>query len=520
MQRYLLSILITLFSLLPVSALTPAENDSLQRIADAAERGNAAAQNTVGCWYYNGENFKQDYNKAVQWWLRSQKQDYPAASANLAICYLRGHGVKADSTRATGLMKRAIRLGDKGALSKTTAMADKGDKWAAALLADIYKNGLGSKEHRIKPDKELAAKYLKIAADGGDTASQVEVAMSLLNAKKFAEAFKIFRSAADTGNQTAMFWTGKMLLEGMGIPINKEDGLKYLRRAADAGMPMAQYYIGRSYAVGDGLTKDAATAAKWYESAAMKGNHYAQYALARALMDGEGVAKDYGRALRWFERVTGNGHPIAFSRLINDTIPNSSFADYCRVRKLVAGGSYEEALKRIKQLKKVNKAEAEVWEGIILATPEYSGHSDSKALKLFRSAAKASNSEGLYRLGLWTIEGRGMKAPDRAEGIKLLQQAAAGGNAQAALALAEIYYKGEITQRNPKLSEQYFVQAAAMMPLTKEAREHYASLYEDKESDVADPATRVAPDAGKAEAIRKATDKDMLGKMLQSVKVI
>ena len=43
--------------------------DSVAIILEQARKGNAAAQNTVGLWYYTGKDtIKQDYQKALEWW--------------------------------------------------------------------------------------------------------------------------------------------------------------------------------------------------------------------------------------------------------------------------------------------------------------------------------------------------------------------------------------------------------------------------------------------------------------------
>ncbi|MBD5232012.1 MAG: sel1 repeat family protein [Bacteroidales bacterium] len=501
MHRFLLSIICALTCACSAYCLNPEATDSLQRIADAAEKGDAAAQNTVGEWYYNGENFKQSYLKAIQWWLRAQKQDYPQASSNLARCYLNGHGVTADTTRAAGLMKRAIRLGDKEALAATVTAADSGCHWAAALMADIYNTGLGEGVNRIKANKALAAKYRQIAATGGDAASKLEYAMSLLNAKKFPEAIVEFTPLASAGNPSALFWTGKMRLEGLGIPMNKQIGLSLIKQAADSGMPMAHYYVGRSYAVGDGVDPDAKEAARWYKTGAQLGNHYAQYALARCLTDGTGVPANFGLALRMYERAAAHGHRTAFTRLVNDTIPDSPFAEYCRIRKLINGGSYDEALARLKEFKKIDKHEADTWQAVILSNRAYSGYNLNAAIKLLRSAAKGGNPEALCRLGgIYTDDNSSYI--DVPGGIEMLKKASEAGNPEADMALGAIYCEGGVTPINEDLSREYFRRAAPFMPMPAAYREAYAEL-------VADPAMQ--------KEILSKSDQDLLPDMLKTV---
>lgn len=519
MKKLTIALLLAAAALAPASALAqtkkskaprkPAvENiDSLQRIADNAEKGDADAQNTVGIWYYKGENFKQDYGKAVQWWLRAMKQNHADATGNLAECYLRGHGVTADSVRAAGLAKRAIQLGSKTVLDGCTSMADNGDVWAARVLADIYKKGAG----KVSKNPQLYQKYLGVVAESGDVDASIELGLAQLNARKDKEAFKTFSAITNTGNPTACFWVGKMLLEGKGVKMDKAKGVDYLLRAAEAGMPMAEYYLGRCYSVGDGVNKDDAQAVKWYRSAAAAGNHYAQYALGHALFEGKGCTPYMNQALHWLERAATQGHRVGFTKLVNDTIPVSPFATYCRGMKLMQGGAYNEALEQFKKLEKTHKYEAKAMQGIIYCNSAYTKHNFKKGLGLIKDAAKNMNPMALYMLGKFCVDGTGM-ARNLSEGVKYLVAAANLGNPQAQLALADLYFEGLGVEKDYKQSAQYYALAAQLLPLGEDARRRYASIYEQGMGNV-------KRNEEKAKEILARKNIDLLPDMLKTVVV-
>ncbi len=520
MKKLTITLLLAVAALLPAPAMAQAKKaktpkkqsveniDSLQNIADMAENGNADAQNAVGLWYYRGENFSRDYGKAVQWWLRAMKQQHPEAIGNLAQCYLSGHGVKVDSVRAAGLARRAIKLGSRSVLAGCTDKADNGDVWAAGVLAGIYKKGDG----KVSRNSDLYHKYLGIVAESGDVDASIELGLALLNAGKDREAFKVFGAITGTGNPTACFWTGKMLLEGKGVKMDKAKGVDFLFRSAEAGMPMAKYYIGRCYSEGDGVSQDDAQAVKWYRTAAAEGNHYAQYALGHAMFEGKGCKPDMNQALHWLERAATRGHKVAFTKLINDTIPGSPFATYCRGMKLMQGGAYSEALAQFKLLEKTHKYEGKAMQGMIYCDAVYSKYNFKKGLNLIKDAAKNLNPMALYLLGTFCLEGTGM-GRNIPEGVKNIIAAANLGNPQAQLALADLYFEGRGVENDYEQSAQYYALASQLLPLNEDARRRYASIYEQGMG-------RVKRDEAKAKEILSGKSVDLLPDMLRTVVVI
>lgn len=481
--------------------------DSLQLIADMAEKGDDKAQNTVGIWYYKGEHFSQDYKKAVQWWLRSMKQGNTSAMANLAKCYLRGQGVSTDSTRAAGLIKRAIKGGNTTTFEEYAKLADKGDAWSARIIADIYKTGLG----KVKKNSDAYMKYLSIAATDGNEETGKELGLAQMNAGRMKEAFATWQKLADKGSGTACFWAGKMLLEGTGVKANKAKGVEYLLRAAEAGRPMAEYYLGRCYSIGDGVTKDEAQAVKWYRLAASRGNHYGQYYLARHLAENYADGNDMSQALHWFERAARQGHKIGFIRLINDTIPDSEFATYVRSMKLINGSDFDGALDQIKKLEKKSKVEGKTLQALVYLNPEYAKHNDKKAINLLKDAAKRGGAMANYLLGQCYLTGVGGKE-DVAQAVGYIAKAVELGCPEAMQTMANLYYEGRGVEQNYKDAATLFTQAATMMALDKESRDRLATIYEQGMGGV-------TADADKARSLRESKDKDILPTLLEKIEI-
>jgi len=95
-------------ALMLAAAATPAfANDDLHRRATSwgypfrqAERGDAAAQTTLGHMYATGRGVPQDYVEAGAWYRRAADQGFPAAQFFLGLLYDKGFGVKQDWVEA------------------------------------------------------------------------------------------------------------------------------------------------------------------------------------------------------------------------------------------------------------------------------------------------------------------------------------------------------------------------------------------------------------------------------------
>ncbi|HLS17219.1 MAG TPA: tetratricopeptide repeat protein [Paenalcaligenes sp.] len=72
-------------------APSPAE---LKTAIKLAEQGNAEAQFNLGLMYYFGQEVRQDYAKAAEWFEKAAAQDVADAQFNLGFMYYNGKGVR------------------------------------------------------------------------------------------------------------------------------------------------------------------------------------------------------------------------------------------------------------------------------------------------------------------------------------------------------------------------------------------------------------------------------------------
>lgn len=105
------------------SCILEAETDekNFTHCLQQAEKGDAEAQTTLGSMFYEGKGVAQDYDKAVQWYVKSAEQGNTLAQASLGMLYARGMGVPEDQASALMWMNIADANGfESMALYRTT----------------------------------------------------------------------------------------------------------------------------------------------------------------------------------------------------------------------------------------------------------------------------------------------------------------------------------------------------------------------------------------------------------------
>lgn len=114
---------------------------------EAAERGHAPAQTSLGRLYEAGDGVAQDDGEAARWFRKAAEQGDPVAQTRLGNMHASGRGVDEDTAAALTWFRRA---------------ADQGYAPAQYTLAVALEDGEG-----IEKDEEQAlALYRKAAAQG------------------------------------------------------------------------------------------------------------------------------------------------------------------------------------------------------------------------------------------------------------------------------------------------------------------------------------------------------------------
>ncbi len=480
-------------------------NDSITVIRQQADNGNPSAQNTLGLWYYNGENVSKDYQLAFRWWQKAAEQHHISAIGNLGLCYQYGRGTVKDSLKAIHQYEQSIGKGNVPLLRQHEKAAEqKKSCFSAKLLRECYANGIG-----VRRDPEKALQYMKLLDQMGHEETSYELAVYYINHAQPNLAFPIFKRLASAGHTGATYYCGNLLLKGSGVREDKAQGIAYLKEADNKGFQAASYLLGETYLYGNGVEKDEATAVKYFEKA-VPFNAAARWALAECYRKGMGCPVNFTKALPLYADVY-LARKKDFKALIQND-HDGHFTQYLRGLKLKEEGKLDDAMDIFNRLGNKKSADVTLQKACILADKNYKKSNAKKAAKMLSRLTDSIPLASFYLSQLYE-EGNGVKK-DKSMAINCLSAAAEAGETEAQRKLAALYMDGiEIPQNYAKAAE-YYLRIEAYGRLSQEDTDRLIRLYEMKIS--------ALPDADKAEQrikeLKRMGKIDKIAQLLKSVR--
>ncbi|KAF9922889.1 hypothetical protein FBU30_006986 [Linnemannia zychae] len=183
-----------------------------------ASHGDENAQTELGDMYKGGSgDFKQNYQKAMNWYLKAAIQGNAKAQYSIGIMYQDGLGVQQDYTTAMIWYQKA---------------ASRGHAGAQCNIGCMYDSGQGAQLDHVA-------------------------------------ALTWFHKSADQGYAHALYNIGVSYMNGQGVPRDSAKGMTWLHKAAIQGDADLQYGLGTIYEKGRrDLPKDIFKAKMWYQRAA------------------------------------------------------------------------------------------------------------------------------------------------------------------------------------------------------------------------------------------------------------
>lgn len=368
----------------------------------AADLDNPDGQRLLAECLFSGHGVEKDPDAAMKWLTRSVNQDNADAVALLGKAYEEGWGVGEDKDKAEKLYRRAFDMGSaagktylaeleanvqyrkgmkclEGSLGEARDFigarvwfekaAAQGNDSAMEQLGFLYQHGLGG-DMDIPKAKEL----YEAAAQKGNAAALAGLGQlyfrgtdgikkDYVRAKEcFCKAVQAWREADENSRWKviyAFFYLGRIHAEGLGVPVNLMQGLRFLITGAHNGnlfcarllariysgkandayadLPKseekakfwndrclqmeksirydddgAMFSLGLVYRRGDVVSADGLEMAfYWTEKAARLGNYQAMHELAWAYQYGKGVIKDLALALKYDIQAAERGYMLA-----------------------------------------------------------------------------------------------------------------------------------------------------------------------------------------------------------------
>ncbi|MBO7489656.1 MAG: sel1 repeat family protein [Bacteroidales bacterium] len=459
--------------------VAPTITDTAASVLAKAEQGDAEAQNLIALWYYEGTNIAQDYAQAVNWWIKSAKQNNVDAIAHLGDCYLAGNGVTADTVKAHQLYIRAIRSGHKTLLDTLCVRATNGDIASSLTVAQCYRNGYGTKRNQ-----QEAARFYSMAAAKGNVEGMREAGILYMSLKQSKEADEWLKKAVDAGDTTASYYYGKMYFDGKIVQKDDAKAVRYLTVAANSGMAAAQYEMGNAYYRGEGVTKDLKQALDWHIKAALQGNWPASWGVACSYKNGEGVKASCSQAFHWYRTAAGNGYQNKIAKLLSGEEKgweNSPIVAYMKAVRLYNKKQYAQAAEAFKAMRKDKVEDSRVMEEVchLYSDDIKTVEKSVKALQKFAS----DNDLAAFEVAKMQLTGIHMEKDAKAavETVKRLVEA---HYLPAISMMGDLYYEGLGVEKNIETAVKYYSLAETAHSLTATAAQRFALCYENGEGGV------------------------------------
>lgn len=189
----------------------------------AADQGFSQAQYNLAVLYTKGEGVPQDYNTAIQWYKKAAKQENPGALFDLGVIHAYGQGgIQQDLAKAVAWYRKAAELGHANAQHN---------------LGLLYVKGEG-----VPQDYTQAFQLFIFAAGQGHVKAQVSLGNSYLHIKKYHDALKWYKIAAEQGQAIAQHNLGVMLTKVQAIGKDYVQAYKWLTLSTNQGFIKAAQY--------------------------------------------------------------------------------------------------------------------------------------------------------------------------------------------------------------------------------------------------------------------------------------
>ncbi len=198
-------------------------SQAYEYFAKAAEAGNVGAMVEIGQLLWCGCGGPRNPARAIEWLRRAANIGSDEAKRYLGWYHLvGGPGVPSDRSDALLWFAQA---------------AEEGDSVSQRYLAMMLESGFGL----ATPQPQLAERYWRLAAYGGDVNAQVEFAEHLLSGRVLlkpengpAEVVRLLQMAMSLGSSSAALQLAKIYRSGeFGYAVRPELAIKYAYKAID-----------------------------------------------------------------------------------------------------------------------------------------------------------------------------------------------------------------------------------------------------------------------------------------------
>jgi len=287
-----------------------------QNYYEAAEKGDAYAQYTIGCLSLEGTLTERNAEKAYEWIEKAAASGYRPACFKKCILLAKGTGVEKNLDEANAVYKSIGRIRNECELTLAIEAAEAGVIKACYnlglfyFLGSLYYGELFGYWEKLPAlggqySKEAACFWTRKAARAGDADAQWLMIKCLLiengTPEEFDEALEYAVKLAETGYSQAAYMIFRMsALDTEKLPWGSDESIKWLKHAAEHGDSDAQLDLAISYYNGDIPEHSKEKWIEWVLKAAEQGNTDAQVDAGLGYYYGNGVDISYEEAFKWW----------------------------------------------------------------------------------------------------------------------------------------------------------------------------------------------------------------------------
>jgi TPR repeat protein len=243
-------------------------------------------------------------------------QGDPAGQMSLATMTLLGCGVAQDHQEARRLMQLS---------------ADQGKEKAQLSVAEYYRLGVGGEQNFVE-----AARYCRLAMDQGNKEAHYLYAVITLNdgddvagdtPADEEQKNRLLIRGAECGHPKVQLIVAKMLCNGDGVAVDKEEAARFCRLAIAQGDASAMTFLAQMLVSGENADRDKAEAVELLKRA-WKEDAEAAVALGTMYYCGDGVDKNDTNACVMFVQAVENGLKSEVDAALRSAGYQGSFNDF------------------------------------------------------------------------------------------------------------------------------------------------------------------------------------------------
>ena len=170
------------------------------------------------------------------------------------------------------------------------------------------------KRHAPHAARVLAAALAAAVLLAAPARADFDTAESLMEQRRYDEAFAELLPVAVAGNATAQLYLANMYRRGYGVKRSYKEAARWYRAAAEQGEPSAMYNYAVHLRDGVGVKRDSAEASDWFQRGAEAGHPPSMLNLGLRYFNGRGLERDEVLGYAWVYKAAGKANVQAIRR--------------------------------------------------------------------------------------------------------------------------------------------------------------------------------------------------------------